>query len=128
MERVRKTACLLLPTLWVLAAEPCLAEAISGRSGNSQAVLMLVAAHGAHGPAADLVSLQQAARMLSRRMVGHMGWGGVPVPTAIASFGADEAEPASAGLAVSAAAPSPGKCWQFHWRTASRPRAPSTVS
>ena len=39
-----------------------------------------------------------------------------------------ELEHASAPLTVSTDALGLAKCWQFYWRTASEPRAPSSVS
>lgn len=125
MERVRTIACSLLPVLWALAGEPCLADAISGRGGSCQTALMFAAAQGGHGPLTDLGLLQQAARMLSRRMGGQIGWGGAPTSPAIAAFRFNDVEHDVAPLPAFTAAPGSATCWQFHWRTAAQPRAPS---
>ncbi len=128
MDRVRIVMCSLLPALWVLAAGHCLADPMRACPDGCGRTVVCAAGHNGHAPFTDVRSFEQSARLLNRRMATQLGWGPVPLPAAIQSCGLNDLEQASAPLTVSTDAPGLARCWQFHWRTASEPRAPSSVS
>jgi hypothetical protein len=128
MDRVRIVICSLLPTLWVLAAGHCLADSVSGCADRCCRIFVSATEGSDHAPLTDVLSFEQSARLLNRRLGMQTGWGGLLMPADVSSFMFAELEHASAPLTVSADALGLAKCWQFYWRTASEPRAPSTVS
>jgi hypothetical protein len=128
MDFVRPVICLLLPALWVVAAGHCLADSVSGCPDGCGRALVSAKEGSDHAPLKDVRSFEQSARLLSRRAGEQTGWGGLLVPVAVAAPGFGELEQASAPLTVSTDALGLAKCWQFDWRTASEPRAPSSVS
>jgi hypothetical protein len=128
MELVRTVICSLLPALWVLAAGHCLADSVSGCPDGCGWSLVSARDGSDHAPLKDVRSFEQSARLLNRRMGVQTGWGGPLVPVAVSAPGFSELEQAPTPLAVSTEALGLAKCWQFYWRTASEPRAPSSVS
>ncbi len=120
--------CSLLPALWLLAAGHCLADQLGEWAGGSPQTLVPEADYGDHAPLTDVRSFEQSARMLNRRMGTLIGWGFLPVPVVISTSGFADLEHVSAPLTVSTEALGLARCWQFRWRTASEPRAPSSVS
>ena len=128
MDRVRIVICSLLTALWVLAAGHCLAGPVSGCPDGGCRTSVSATEGNNHAPLTDVRSLEQSARLLNRRLGMQTGWGGLLMPADVSSFMFAELEHASAPLTVSADALGLAKCWQFYWRTASEPRAPSTVS
>ncbi len=128
MGSVRTVICSLLPALWLLAAGHCLADSASGCSDGCCRTAVSAADHGGLAPLKDVRSFEQSARLLNRRAGMQTGWGGPLAPAAVAAPGLGELEQSSARLTVSTEAFGLAKCWQFYWRTASEPRAPSSVS
>ena len=128
MDRVRIVIGSLLPALWVLAARHCLADPVSGYTDGCCRPAVSASEGSKHAPSKDARSFEQSARLLNRRMGTQIGWGFVPVPIAISASGFDDLVRFSAPLTVSTEALGLAKCWQFYWRTASEPRAPSFVS
>ena len=128
MDLVRIVICSLLPALWALAAGHCLADPVSGCPDGCCRSLVSATEGSDHAPLTDVRSFEQSARLLNRRMGMQTGWGGLLMPAAVSTSMLGELEHASAPLTVSADALGLAKCWQFHWRTASEPRAPSSVS
>ena len=128
MDRVRTVICSLLPALWVLAAGHCLADPVSGCPDGCCRTSVSATEGSDHAPLTDVRSFEQSARLLNRRLGMQTGWGGLLVPVAVSAPGFGELEHASAPLTVSTDALGLAKCWQFYWRTASEPRAPSSVS
>ena len=128
MDRVRIVICSLLPALWVLASGHCLADSVSGCADGCGCTSVSATEDGGQAPLPDARSFEQSARLLSRRMGMQTGWGGLWVPAAVSASGLGEPEQASAPLTVSTDALGLARCWQFYWRTASEPRAPSSVS
>ncbi len=128
MDLVRTVMCSLLAALWLLAAAHCLADPVSGcRDGCGRSSVSATEDNG-HGPSKDARSFEQSARVLSRRVGPQTGWGGLLTPSALSSFGLGGVEHAPVPLTVFSDAPGLAKYWQFYWRTASEPRAPSSVS
>jgi hypothetical protein len=128
MDLVRTVICSLLPALWVLAAGHCLADSVSGCPDGCGRTSVSARDGSDHAPLRDVRSFEQSARLLNRRMGMQTGWGGLLVPAAVSASGLGELEHRSAPLTVSTYALGLAKCWQFYWRTASEPRAPSSVS
>ena len=128
MDRVRTSLCSLLSALWVLAAGHCLAGPVSGCPDECGRTAISAAGHGGHAPVTDVRSFEQSARLLNRRVGPQVGWSLVPVTVAISTSGFEGLYHASAPLTISTEALGLAKCWQFYWRTASEPRAPSSVS
>ena len=128
MDRARRVICSLLPALWVLTAGHCLADSAIGCADRCCQTSVSATEDNGHGPSKDARTSEPSVRVLSRRLGTQTGWGGLLVPVAISAPGVSELEQASAPLAVSTEALGLAKCWQFHWRTASEPRAPSSVS
>lgn len=128
MDLVRTVICSLLPALWVLAAGHCLADSVSGCPDGCGRTLVSAREGSDHEPLTDVRSFEQSARLLNRRVGMQTGWGGLLVPAAVSASGLGELEQASAPLTISTDALGLAKCWQFYWRTAAEPRAPSSVS
>ncbi len=128
MELVRIAVCSLLPALWLVAAGFCWLDAASGCAGECCRPAVSAGDDRGRAPVPDARSFEQSARVLNRRMGTQIGWGGVPVPVAVSTSGFDDLEQVPAPLTVSTEALGLAKCWQFYWRTASEPRAPSSVS
>lgn len=128
MDRVRIVICSLLPALWVLAAGHCLADPVSGCADGCCRTSVSATEGGDHAPSTDVRSFEQSARLLNRRVGAQTGWGDFLMPTAVSTSMLGKLEHASAPLTVSTDALGLAKCWQFYWRTASDPRAPSSVS
>jgi hypothetical protein len=128
MDQVRIVICSLLPALWALAAGHCLADSVSGSPDACGRTLVSATKDGGQVPLPDARSFEQSARLLSRRMGVQTGWGGLSVPAPVSASRLAELQPGSAPLTVSTDALGLAKCWQFYWRTAAEPRAPSLVS
>jgi hypothetical protein len=128
MELVRTVICSVLPAVWLLAAGHCLADSVSGCPDGCGRPLVSAREGSKHAPLKDLRSFEQPARLLNRRAGMQPGWGGLLVPVAVSALGLGELEQASARLTVSTDALGLAQCWQFYWRTAAEPRAPSSVS
>ena len=128
MDRVRIVICSLLPALWVLAAGHCLADPVGGCAEGCCRTFVSATEGNDHAPLTDVRSFEQSARLFNRRAGMETGWGGLLVPVAASAPGFGDLEQASGPLTVSTEALGLAKCWQFYWRTASEPRAPSSVS
>jgi hypothetical protein len=128
MDPVRIVICSLLPALWVLAAGHCLADPVSGCADGCCRTSVSATEGSDHAPLTDVRSFEQSARLLNRRVGAQTGWGGFLMPATVSTSLLGELEHASAPLTVSTDALGLAKCWQFYWRTASEPRAPSSVS
>ena len=128
MDRVRTVICSLLPVLWVLATGDCLADSVRGcPDGCCQTSVSATKDHG-HAPLTDARASEHWARLLNRRVGSQTGWAGLLMPAVAPGSGLGEVEPTFAPVTVSSDALGLAKCWQFHWRTACEPRAPSSVS
>jgi hypothetical protein len=128
MDRVRTVICSLLPALWLLAAGHCLADSVSGCTDGCCQTSVSETKGDGHQPLTDARASDQGARLLNRRLGPQTGWAGLLTPAAVPASGLGEPEDASAPVTVSSDAPGLAKCWQFYWRTACEPRAPSSVS
>jgi hypothetical protein len=127
MDRLRLMVGPLLPALWLLANGYCCADSTSDGVGDRSVDFILATRQGNHVPFQGSCSFDQSARCWSRRL-WHSGPNGFPPSLAgsdlvLPVLSQDDLLPALSdgpfGLA---------KCWQFYWRTALEPRAPSSVS
>ena len=122
MDLVRTVMCSLL------AAGHRLSDSAGGCPDRcGQASVCGTKDHG-HGPLTDGQASEQWVRLLNRRVGPQTGWTGLLVPVVVPTSGLGEPEDATASLTVSSDPPELAKCWQFYWRTACEPRAPSSVS
>jgi hypothetical protein len=125
---VRVMLVTLLPAFWLVAAD-------SGTVGTSKSfadgrVCTLVSDcdQGRKGPWSDAFTLEQKARHSTRRFGSQTGLNGSTPGFAVA--GCESPRPERFGLhSVFRQAPAElAGCWQFYWRTALEPRAPTSVS
>ena len=127
MDRLRVMLTWLLPTLCVAAGEGML-EPASGHPAACFRAAWSASRPGEYPRLPDARSFEQSARLVGRRIGTQSGPSGflVPLPSSevapaalrrlyLCAFSSDES------LALA-------QCWQFRWRTALEPRAPSSVS
>jgi hypothetical protein len=128
MNRARAILVSLIPALLLLASAICFTDPVfdSGRDhfGNS---LCAGGQSKHHGPPAD-ISFDQAVRRWSRRLnVSSCGNGSAP-PTSLAKTRFSQLDRIAGCIDFPRVRPELIQSWQFHWRTASEPRAPAFVS
>jgi hypothetical protein len=123
-SRARFMLASLLPVLFLVASGQQFIAPAAGGTGASSCILAAAGSDDHHKPL-DLRRCEQSARP---RVGTHFGPGGFPM--AVSSL---ESRTIEVGrLELSSSDPDGplglAKCWQFHWRTALEPRAPSSVS
>ena len=118
----------LLPALWMLATGYCFLYSMSEHAGDRYGASILAAHPGNRLPVQAGCSFEQSARCWSRRDWVDSGPDGFPPFLAVS----DWALPSLLQGAVPSTLPDGplglAKVWQFRWRTALEPRAPSSVS
>jgi hypothetical protein len=127
MERARVMLAWILPTL-SLAAGQCVLEPLGGSPADFVCASLSDSRQGEHHRMPDARSFEQLARLLNRRLATQSGPNGFPVPIAgpelqLAALGRVCLSAFSSAESLALA-----QCWQFRWRTALEPRAPSSVS
>jgi hypothetical protein len=128
MDRVRIALGSLLPALWLVAAGHCLADSVSGRADACRPTTVSAADHGGQPPLTDAHASEQWARLMHRRGGMHSGWIVDLLPPPAWRGELHTLVDWSVLPTVSSEALGLAKCWQFYWRTALEPRAPSAVS
>jgi hypothetical protein len=128
MDHLRTVVCSVLPVLWLLAAAYCPADPEPGGAKHCRRNSLSPKAERDHAPLTEARLWDQSARCVSRRAGTHAGWGGPEMLALISAPALGDLEPPSSPSAVSTHAFGLAQCWQFQWRTASEPRAPSSVS
>ena len=128
MLRVKVILVWLLPTLGLTAPGQYDFEEGSGSRANGFGVAFSAAGQGKHARLPDVRSFQQSARAQIRRSGTPAGPGGFSVPVAFPEWRHLGLAPVCLSATASESALGLAKCWQFHWRTALEPRAPSLVS
>jgi len=128
MELVRTVMSSLLIALWVLAAEHCHADPVIGCPDGSCRTSVSATQDGDHAPLTDVRAFENSARLLNRRVGMQAGRDGLLMPADVSTSMLGEVERFYAPLTVSIDTLAIAKCWQFHWRAASEPRAPSSAS
>ena len=130
MRRTQITFATLLPLLWLAAAVCGPADARGAGTGDSVQTFVSAAAgaRNRHDPIRDVCSSRSGMRSLSRRA----GMLFDPDPTsmlAVASGGGFSGWRLVRISSPGAQAPAElARSWQFYWRAAAEPRAPSLVS
>jgi hypothetical protein len=128
MSRARTILFSLVPALLLVGSGNCFSGSISLSACDPLGSILRAAGHGKQHAPGSADSFDQAAGRWSRRINIQPGSDGFPSPVAIArsqyvlpvqTIGSCHCARAAVGLAQS---------WQFHWRTALEPRAPSSVS
>lgn len=130
MHRVRILFGSLLPALWLLATGQCCLDWPGNCGGEDGCVTSMVASRqNQRLPAqAGSGSFQQFLRSWNRRPWTHTGPDGT-VPFLFATVALIPApREADARLSRSELVPGLTTGWQFRWRTALEPRAPSRIS
>jgi hypothetical protein len=128
MSRARAILVSLIPALLLLASADCFSTPLSPCGGDALCSLRSAGDHAQHNqPPADN-SFAQVVQRWSRRLNAPPGCAGFAAPPALTV-----SPSVLPGLIVARIAlPLPNlelaQCWQFHWRAALEPRAPSLVS
>jgi hypothetical protein len=128
MSRARAILVSLIPALLLGVSLDCFSDLLS--SGGPDALYSLHAAGDRgqqHRPPADS-SFAQAVQRWNRRLNAHPGSDGFGAPPALALSPSVLPDLTAARVALPLATLGLAQCWQFHWRTALEPRAPSLVS
>jgi hypothetical protein len=128
MVRVKLMLVWLLPTLGLAASGQYVFEPVSGFPACFSGASFSAAGHGRRSRMPDVRSFEQLARLQNRRMGTQSGPSGFPVTILGSVPLLFTLRQACLSAVSSEAALGLAKCWQFHWRTALEPRAPSSVS
>jgi len=126
VRRARVIFALLFPAFWLAASTNCLLDPVSGSSNNATVSLVFGNEHARHDAADSACSFEQSARRWNRRLNDQSGPSGTPTPVTISQFQLPELEPTKAFSVGSGCSFELAQCWQFRWRTALEPRAPSS--
>jgi hypothetical protein len=118
----------LLAALLLLASGYCFLESISEHAGDLQIASISATRTGNRLPLQGSGSFEQSARCWSRRAWVHSGPDGFPLFLAVSDLARPGLLQAEVPLTLFDGPLGLAKCWQFHWRTALEPRAPSSVS
>jgi hypothetical protein len=124
----RAVLVVLMSALWLVASGHSVFDqpdsnlvGLNSRSSSS-------IAEGKYGPLDHLCYLDPVARRINRRLgIQPNGDGSVP-PVVAGSSALPLAKPPFILLSAFAAPLGLAECWQFYWRTALDPRAPSRIS
>ena len=127
MARVRVILTLLLPTL-CMAGGQCVLGPVGGYTVYLACASLSDSRQGEHQRMPVARSFEQVARLLNRRVGTQSAPGGFPVPMAGSEQQFAALGPVCLSVFSSAESLALGQCWQFRWRTALEPRAPSSVS
>ena len=128
MSRARTILVSLIPALVLLASVDCLSGLLSSSSCHELRCLLPEDGHRNHSQGSADNAIESAVQRWSRRLNAQPGSDGFSSPVILALTQSVltappvhqiEPPPADLGLAQG---------WQFRWRTASAPRAPSLVS
>jgi hypothetical protein len=118
---------LFLPTL-CLAGGQCVLEPVSGYTAVFVCASLSASAQDEQHRMPDARSCEQLVRLLNRRVGTQSGLGGFPVPMAGPELQLAACVPVCLSAFSSAESLALAQGWQFRWRTALEPRAPSSVS
>lgn len=128
MVRVKVMLVWLLPTLGLAGSGQYVFEPVGGFPACFARAAFSAAEHGKRPRMPDVRSFEQMARLQNRRMGTHSGHSGFPVPILGSEPRLLTLRQACLSAVSSEAALGLAKRWQFQWRTALEPRAPSLVS
>jgi hypothetical protein len=128
MNRARLILALLLPAMCLAASAACLLDPVTGGACNPLMSWVSAGGHAKHDASNSVCLLEQSVRRWSRRLNEHSGPAGTPIPVTTSQFQLPQLEQIEALGVGSQSSFGLAKCWQFRWRTALEPRAPSLVS
>ena len=128
MARVKTVLALLIPALWLVASMSCPYDPVNGFVSERSSSTLSARGHGKNDSSAYSDSLAQSARRWGRRFNIQSGHDGPSTAVALSSWHALSTAqqftlPAQSRFSLNLA-----NFWQFYWRTALEPRAPSSVS
>ena len=123
-SRARFMLASLLPVLFLVASSQQFTAPAPGGTGGGSSIFA-AAASPDHRHPLDLRRGEQSPR---RRAGTHFGPDGFPTPTPSLESRATELGRLECSSIGTDGPLGLAKCWQFHWRTALEPRAPSSVS
>ncbi len=130
MRRFRFMLVALLSVLGLTAADFSYSDAASQLATNVCPALVSSGSdeQGKHSPEKDFSSNDRIARGLNRR--AGVQPGSERLASSVADSGLQFVQPERPRFIFNGTERSLelARCWQFHWRTACEPRAPSTVS
>jgi hypothetical protein len=127
VKTVRLTLALLLPVLWLVASDDCVNASVS-RWANSRFPSLSANRHANPDASRSEGSFKQSARCWSRRCNLQNGPDGFPAAGAISDVQNPRLDRVAVFAPCSDISFGLAQCWQFQWRTALNPRAPSLVS
>ncbi len=131
MKRAGLFAILLTPTVLLIAATSSLVSPVDGLASSRPGSPRYAAGNHRHDSSNAICysCLDPASRRSGRRIIDHSGPAG-GFPQAVAHFPAPVQQPDSIAQSGGETQTHPGlaQCWQFKWRTALNPRAPSSLS
>ncbi len=128
MDRVRIIFAVVVPALWLITPGPFSLAQFSSCTGGTQVCAFWPGASAArHAPATILYTRGPSSRFSNARVQTHTGPEDLP-PLDAASY-----PPPLAAVPLTISWPNSdllalANSWQFDWRAAPQPRAPSTVS
>lgn len=128
MSRARAILVSVIPALMLLVSLDCFSDSFSCCGHEDSGCSISSAGHSKHGQPTTDNALDQAVYRLSRRLNAQLGSDGGYSPAALALSQFAPLQSTDCSAAVPPTNPRLAQVWQFHWRTASEPRAPSSVS
>jgi len=128
MEQVRVILVTLLPAFWLVASDSSAAKTAGACTHSPGRALVSACDHGKKGPLQDALALGQKGRHSTGRLGTQPGPNGFTPTFADSRYQLPRLERVGLFSPVAQAPPDLTKCWQFFWRTALEPRAPSSVS
>jgi hypothetical protein len=127
-DSVRAMLAILLPVLWLVASSHGLLDQADWQLLKLDRSSSSIVDQGKHGLLDDACHLDSTARRLHRRLGTQSNADGSSVPRIASAPPLRIPKISANGLPSSLAPLGLAECWQFHWRTALAPRAPSRIS
>ncbi len=128
MQRTRVILAALLPALWLVASATGQDDSVSGFGRGRLGASISPDHNGEREASSAAYSAGQWARRWSRRFAETSGSEGSTTPAAVPQLQFPGPELTAALPPQSQPDIGLANCWQFRWRTALEPRAPSSVS
>jgi len=128
VNRAKVILALLLPALWVTVSANCPLDPSGVCASNPPKTSISAGGHAKHDGSSSASSFRELARRWSRRASDRSGPPESSTPFAISEFRPPQLERVEAIYVGSGSSFGLANCWQFRWRTALEPRAPSSVS
>lgn len=124
-DRAKLALAALVPALWLAASVSGFSEPANGCRESQSPALAPASAHHRHDATNSDTAFEQAARRWSRRLNVQAGPNWFPAPATLALARCLGPEQAIDIPECSRRSPGLAQRWQFEWRTAFEPRAPS---